>query len=423
MPLPHESRKVVVTRRNVRRLAIAKQHLSGKLPSKPDTETILNVFRDLGCVQIDPINAVAPSHLIVLWSRLGDFDRTKLDKLLWQDKKLFEYWAHQSSIVLTEDYPLYYYMMRNYPRAFVRPWGPAWSERVERWLDANQDLRNQVLKELKERGPLLSRQFEDKSRAKRPRSGWSSGGDVSRMLFNLFFKGEVMVAGRQCNQKLWDLSERFLPGWVSKKEMTEDEVEYEAVQRALRALGTANASEISYHFLRGRYRNLKETLKRLEAESKIRQVQVAGGRLGTGERYIHAQDRQLLELLESDRWQPRVSLLSPFDNLICDRTRTKLLFDFDYTAEIYTPESKRKYGYYVLPLLYGDSFIGRVDPLMDRKNEKLLINAVHAEPNAPRDKSVAEEVGETIRKLSRFLGAKEVVYSRRVPRFWKTVLH
>ncbi len=214
---------------------MAKQHLSGELPNKPNAETILNVFRDLGCVQVDPISAIAPSHLIVLWSRLGNFDQTELDRLVWQDKRLFEYWAHQASIVLMEDYPLYYSMMRNYPQTFVKPWGSAWSQRVQRWLDAHQDLRDHVLKELKERGPLPSRQFEDKSRTNRPRSGWSSGGDVSQMLFNFFFKGEVMVAGRQGNQKLWDLSERFLPGWVPKKEMT-------AVQRALRALGVANAS-------------------------------------------------------------------------------------------------------------------------------------------------------------------------------------
>ncbi len=413
----------MVTRENVRRLAVTKQHLSGELPNKPDAETILNIFRDLGCVQVDPISAVAPSHLIVLWSRLGNFDQTELDRLLWQDKRLFEYWAHQASIVLMEDYPLYCHMMRNYPQNFVKPWGSAWGQRVQRWLNAHQELRRRVLKELKERGPLLSRQFEDKSRTKRPRSGWSSGGEVSSMLFNLFFKGEVMVAGRQGNQKLWDLSERFLPKWVSKKEMTEEEVEYEAVQRSLRALGTANTSEISYHFLRGRYRNLNGTLKRLEAESKIRPVQVSGGPFGTGDRYIHVQDLQLLESLNSDRWQPRVSLLSPFDNLICDRARTKLLFDFDYTAEIYTPESKRKYGYYVLPILYGDRFIGRVDPLMDRKNEKLLINAVHVEPKAPKNKNVAEEIRDTIGALARFLGAKEVVYSKRIPGSWRKVLH
>ncbi len=413
----------MTTGENVRRLAVTKQHLTGKLPDKPNAENILEVVRDLGCIQLDPINAVAPSHLIVLWSRLGNFEKSELDRLLSRDRKLFEYWAHQASLVLMEDYPLYYSMMRGYPETFVKPWGPAWRQRVRRWMNENLDLRTYVLRELKLRGPLLSRQFEDKSRARRRGSGWGSWSEVSRMLFHLFFKGEVMVAGRQGNQKLWDLSERFLPGWVSKKELSEDEVEYEATQRALRALGIANAAEISYHFLRGRYRNLKATLKRLEADSKIYQVDVAGGPIGKGERYIHAEDLQLLEELNSNGWQPRISLLSPFDNLICDRTRTKLLFNFDFTTEIYTARSQRKYGYYVLPILYGDRFIGRIDPLMDRKNESLLINAVHAESNAPKDKNLSKEIKATIERLSEFLEAREVIYSKRVPKFWRSSLH
>src|SRR5437879_12342046 len=94
--------------------------------------------------------------------------------------------------------------------------------------------------------------------------------------------------------------------------------------------------------------------------------------MGRGERYIHRNDVQILEEMDSDTWDPRVSLLSAFDNLIFDRTRTKLLFNFDYLTEIYTPENNRKYGYYVLPILYGDKFIGRLDPWMDRKNERLL---------------------------------------------------
>ncbi len=413
----------MTTLKNVRRLAVAKQHLAGKLPSKPDANAILEVARDLGCVQLDPISAVAPSHLIVLWSRLGNFEKSDLERLLWRDRKLFEYWAHQQSIVLMEDYPLYYTMMRSYPDTFVKPWGSAFSQRVNRWMDANLDLRNYVLRELKQKGPLHSRQFEDKARTKRHGSGWGSSSEISRMLFNLFFKGEVMVVGRQGNQKLWDLSERFLPPWVSKKYLSDEEVEYEAVQRSLRALGTANAQEISFHFLRGRYRNLKATLKRLHAESKIHEVDIADGPVGKGERYVYSKDIPLLEKLGSDDWQPRVSLLSPFDNLICNRTRTKLLFDFDFTSEIYTPSSKRKYGYYVLPILYGDRFIGRIDPLMDRKKERLLINSVHAEPSAPRDKRVSEEIRESIEQLSEFLGARDVVYSRRVPKFWQNSLH
>jgi uncharacterized protein YcaQ len=109
-------------------------------------------------------------------------------------------------------------------------------------------------------------------------------------------------------------------------------------------------------------------------------------------------------------------LLSPFDNRICDRTRTKLLFNFDYTTEVYTPQHKRKYGYYVLPILYGDKLIGRLDPFTDRKKRKLLIKAVHGERKAPTDKSVALEIRATVEDLSGFLGAKEVEFSSKVPR-------
>jgi uncharacterized protein YcaQ len=416
-------KKITTTLENARRLAVAKQHLAGKRSERPSSDEILELIRNLGCLQLDPISAVAPSHLIVLWSRLGAFDTSELDKLLWSEKKLFEYWAHQASIVLMEDYPLYYYMMRGYPDVFLRSLGPVWRARVKKWLGKNSDLRDYVLTELKQKGPLLSRQFEDKTRAKPRGFGWSSWSDVSRMLSHLYFKGEVMVVGRLGKQKLWDISERFLPSWVPRKELSEQEVQYEAVQRSLRALGTANESEISWHFLRGRYRNLKDTLKQLEAESKIQTVDIADGPLGKGARYIHSRDLQLLDELDSGNWEPRVSLLSPFDNLFCDRARTKLLFNFDYTIEIYTPQNKRKYGYYVLPILYGDKFIGRIDPLMDRKNEKLLIKAVYAEPDAPKNKDVSREIRDSVEQLSEFLGAKEIVYSRKVPRYWHSHLH
>jgi uncharacterized protein len=414
--------KISTTLQNARRLAITKQHLSGRLPRNPDAENILEVFRDLGCIQLDPISTVAPSHLIVLWSRLGNFDKSQLDQLLWQDKRIFEYWAHQSSLVLMEDYPLYYSMMRGFPESFAKPWGPSWAKRNRLWMTKHADLKEYVLRELSQKGPLLSRQFEESSSTRRHGSGWGSSSELSWMLMNLLFRGEVMVVGRQGNQKLWGLTEQFLPRWVSKGELSLDEVEQEAVQRSIRALGIANASEIDYHFLRGRYRNLKSTLRRLLDESIIHPVQIDGGPVGKGERYIHTEDMALLKELESDGWQPRVSLLSPFDNLICDRKRTKLLFDFDFAVEIYTPSHKRKYGYYVLPILYGDKFIGRIDPLMDRKNRKLLVKAVHAEPKAPRGPEISNGIAKTIEDLSQFLGAEEVVYSKRVPRFWRDAL-
>jgi uncharacterized protein len=412
--------RITTTLQNARRLTITKQHLSGKLPRKPDADSILEVFRDIGCIQLDPISTVAPSHLIVLWSRLGNFDKSQLDKLLWRDKKIFEYWAHQASLVLMEDYPLYYSVMRDYPESFV--WGGVWKERVRRWWNEHSSLRSFVLRELEQKGPVPSRQFEDDSRVRAPRSGWGSQGNVSRMLFHLQLKGEVMVVGRQGNQKLWGLSEKFLPRWASKKHLTADEVEHEAVQRAVRALGTASPSEIKYYFLRGRYRNLKATVERLLEESKILHVKIDSGLVGKGERYIHIEDVPLLNDLESDNWQPRISLLSPFDNLICDRKRTRSLFNFDYSIEIYTPSHKRRYGYYVLPILYGDRLIGRIDPMMDRKSKKLLVKAVHAEPKAPRGAEVSKEIAKAIEDLSQFLGAEQVVYSKRVPRFWRDSL-
>jgi uncharacterized protein len=416
------TRRIKATLENVRRLAVTKQHLAGKLPTKPSADNILRVFRDLGCIQLDPISAVAPSHLIVLWSRIGNFDKTHLERLLWSDRKIFEYWAHQASLVLMEDYPLYHPMMRGFPQTFAKGWGPGWTERNFQWITSHNDLRDYVLGELKTKGALLSRQFEDKTRRKPRGSGWGSSSDVSRMLSNLFFRGDVMVVGRQGNQKLWDLSERFLPRWVSKKVLAADEIEYEAVQRSIRALGTATASEIDYHFLRGRYHHLNSTLKQLVDESRIYPVDIEDSGIGKGERYIHAKDITLLSELETGGWQPRISLLSPFDNLICDRTRTKLLFNFDFTVEIYTPSHKRKYGYYVLPILYGDKLVGRIDPLMNRKEEQLQIKAVHAEPSAPRDQTFARKLRDVIEQFSGFLGAKEVVYSKKVPTIWRSSL-
>src|SRR2546422_6337361 len=156
-------KRIATTLENARRLAITKQHLAGNKPSKPSSKDILELTRSIGCLQLDPITAVAPSHQIVLWSRLGNYDTSHLDNLLWNEKKLFEYWAHQASIVLIEDYPLYYSLMRRHPDVLVRP-GSVWRQRIDKFLNANTKLRDHILSELRKKGPLLSRQFEDEAR-------------------------------------------------------------------------------------------------------------------------------------------------------------------------------------------------------------------------------------------------------------------
>ena len=404
---------------DARRLAIAKQHLGGRTRGEVSQESILSVIRDLGCLQLDPINAVAPSHVIVLWSRLGKFRLSDLDSLLWDKRMLFEYWAHQASIVAMDDYPLYYSMMRGYPDSFPKPWGAKWRSAVRRWLAAHTELRRKMLKEL-ERGPLLLGQFEDHAQTRKG-SGWGSRSDVSSMLFHLQMSGVVMVVGHEGNQKLWGLAREFLPSWASKENLTEEEVEHAAVQRAILALGVASPAEISSHFLRGRYRNLKATLARLAGESKIRRARVAG--MESDERYVHSDDIGLLGSLDSDRREPQLALLSPFDNLICDRGRTRKIFGFEYTSEIYVPASRRRFGYYVLPILWGDRFVGRIDPRFDRRTERLVVNSIHREPGIPEAGEVPRRLKDKVEELADFLGARGIEYSRIVPAALRSALH
>jgi uncharacterized protein len=412
------SQGITASPRAVRRLAVTKQHLSGKVGRPPNSRSLLRLVRDLGCVQLDPLNVVAPSHLLVLWSRLGPFDPADLETLLWKDRSLFEYWGHQASIVVTEDYPLYYGMMRRLPGSTPRDWTERSVKKDDRWLRVHSELREYVLRELKERGPLLSRQFRHPTASKRRGAGWSSSGDLPSVLQLLFLRGEVMVAGRFGRQRMWDLPERCLPTWVARIERTVEEVQYEAVQRALRSLGVASAVEIRYHFLRNRYPHLSKTIERLVGESKLLRVESAAGS-GSPERYIHTKDLPLLETVESDDWQARTTLLSPFDNLICDRARTERVFDFRFRFEAYVPPADRQFGPYVLSILHGDRLIGRIDPLLDRKKKRLLIKSVHAEKNAPKEREVARGIGEAVDGLASFLGVTTVEYTAHVPSDWR----
>ncbi|GEM_PF-1515574 len=410
---------ISTTLENVRRLAVTKQHLAGELPAKATSDHILSVVRDLGYVQWDPVPTIAPSHIISLWSRIGDFRVSDLDRLLWDERRLFQHWAPVAMIVLTEDYPLYYSLMSRYPESLSGSWG-IHMVRARKFLKARAELRRRILNQLK-KGPLTLTQFEDYARTKRSPDGWSSGSEVSNMLFHMHMSGDVMVVRHQGNQNVWGLSEQFLPKWAKRKALTEEEFALQSAQRAIRALGTASAPEINYYFVRGRYQNLKKTVERLLEESLIRRVQVE--ELGAkDERYIHDEDVKLLESMGSDSWQPRMSLLAPFDNLICGRDRTNRIFSFDYVHEQFLPAAKRKFGTFVLPILWGERLIGRADMLMDKKNEKLLVKSLYAEHGAPHEREVAAKIGETMENLASFLGAKEVAYTFRVPPAWRSSL-
>ncbi len=403
----------------VRRLAVTKQRLAGPRPH-PDAEGIIEAVRDLGCVQIDPVSVVAPSHLLVLWSRLGRFDTAELDRLLWEERRLFQGWAQATSILPMDEYPTFACMMRGWGKG-----DSSWERRASAWLDANEGLRRHVLEQIGSRGPLSVSAIEDRAAEGWRSTGWTDSRNVSQMLYFLWAMGEIMVAGRSGGKKLWELTGRFLPDWAPRDELSWEEIAPRITQRSLKALGVATEGQIRKHYVRNCYPRLPEVLGELESEGAIERVDVMGSegrRALRGTWYVHAEDFPLLDRLEEGDWGHRTTLLSPFDNLISDRRRTRQVFGFQYGLELYTPKEKRRYGAYVMPILRGGRLIGRIDPKMDRGQETLNINAVYAEPDAPMDVDTASEVAAAIDDLMIFLGAEEVVYGDRIPEGWRGAL-
>ncbi|MFF7338392.1 winged helix-turn-helix domain-containing protein [Streptomyces sp. NPDC008163] len=380
----------------------------------PDLEGMRRVLRSLRCLQLDPINAVAPSHQLVLWSRLGAYERSDLEALLWRERWLFEYWAHAASIVLTDDFAIHRATMRQYPRAMSN-----YGRRVAAWMEANEGLRSHIMERLKTSGATRGDGFEDVAVQPWASSGWTAGRNVERMLDILWLQGHVTVAGRAGRARVWDLTERCLPEAVAAEEAKDEEVVRTAAECALKALGVARAADISRHFTRDRYPGLEAALSELEHSGAVLRVEPSGfGR--SGERwYVHRDRLAVLEGVMGKDWLPRTVMLSPFDNLICDRQRTSLLWDFDFRNEMYVPKAKRQYGYYLMPILHGERLIGRVAPRMDRRRKVLKLEGVFAEPDAPGGAAVEEGIGQALKDLAKFAGAESVDIEGPVPMGWR----
>jgi len=398
-----------------RRLAITRQRLAG--PSgKPNADGILDVVRDLGCLQLDPTSVVAPSHQLVVFSRVGPYQRKHLDTLLWDERRLFEAWAHAASIVLTEHYPIHRWITRRYAAG---KW--SWTPRALAWVKANDALRRSILRQLREHGPLPSRAFEDASTVGWQSSGWTGNRNVGMMLAILWRSGRLMVAGRQGGQKLWDLPERCLPAWTPMTRLSEPAIVRWAAEISLRGLGVGRAADIGHHFISGHYPNLASGLLALEKQRRIVRLKVEDtDRAWPATWYVHADDLELLDRIEAGDWRPRTTLLSPFDNFLHERARTRLMFGLDFKLEIYVPALERQYGYYVMPVLHGDRLVARVDPAFDRNSKRLSIRAISTEPGC-EDASIARSTKDAIAQLGAFVGASAIDYDR-VPSRWRRTL-
>ena len=402
----------------IRRLAVVKQGLGRAHSRRASKDSILSLVRDLAYVQWDPVSIVAPSHILSIWARLGDFRLSELNELLWEDRKLVQHWIPFAAIVLTEDYPIYGSFMHRYPESLSDGWGRQRAQARE-FLASHASLQRKILRSLRD-GPRTVDQFEDHARTRRHEGGWGSASDVSLMLGYLLMKGQVMIAGHDGAQSVWGLVRTELPRWADKDVLSTMEAECSAAERAIRALGTATPREIELHYLRGCYLDLPGTLSRLFDRSLVRRVAVEEPAGQSEERYVHDRDVSLLESLDSDFSERNVSLLPPFDNMVYSRQRLGRLFGFDYVREQFLPKDKRRFGTYVLPILWGDRLIGRIDARLDKDTARLLIHAIYAEKGAPMDRAVAIAIAEKIAGLANFLGARDVVYTSRVPARWRT---
>jgi hypothetical protein len=292
-----------------RRIAVRSQLLDGS------AESVLDTVRRLGFLQIDPISSVAPPQYLVLWSRLGGYDRAELDRLLWEERKLVEWRAFIWPI---EDLPFLLARMR---LSVSRP-------RTD-FVKENAAFRRYVLRELDRRGPLLSRDIETHtSRKGADRHDWWGSRQMGLMLEVLGARGEVAIVGRRGGQRVWDIAERWYP-----------------------ETGRVSLREAEAYFAEKRFRSL-------------------GVKLERGKLLVHP------EANTDPVPATRTTILSPFDRLIHDRARTEALWDFHYRLEMYVPVAKREYGYYVLPILRGDRLVGRIEPVYDRKTRELTVKGV-----------------------------------------------
>ncbi len=380
-----------------RRLAVVGQRLS-----LPRPRTIEDVVRDLFAVQLDPTSSVARTEHLVLWSRLGRRYRpAQLEKLLWRDKALFEYRAY---IVPTADYGLHREAMRMFAKA-----DGGRARYVGRWLEANKAFRRHVLTRLRRDGPLRTRDIEN-----RVAEGWQTGGwndannDTAMMLEALWRRGEVMIVGRDGQERIWDLAERRVP--VAEPRRPARAIAREVLDRQLRAAGVEQISRFGFlHGSQSRPVGWERALAELVRDDVVVPARIEGVR---GDWYAHAD-------VLSKRFRPRTALLSPFDKLIHDRARTEKLWGFRYKLEIYVPPAKREFGYYVLPILAEDRLVGRLDPTFDRSDGVLRVRAVWAEPDAPAQAGPA--IAAEIEDLGAWLRAARVEMGE-VPGIWRRPL-
>jgi uncharacterized protein len=375
-----------------RRIALAAQGFAWPRPRRVTIRDLARTIRRLGLVQLDYVNVLVPSHYQVPFSRLGRYDRTLLDRLVYGSGEFTEHWAHEASIVPTETWPLLRYRRDEHR---VRPWG------FEKFLRRNPGYVSRVLEEVRSRGPLRADELPRFAGASHElEHAWFKS--VPRAVLEAHFgRGALAIAAREADfARRYDLAERVVPTEHHSRAVEREEGQRQLLLQAARAHGVGTAADLADYF-RMPVGQARPRLAELVASGALREARVEGWREAA--------------VLHPETQPARIeahSLLSPFDPLVWFRPRTRKLFGFDYRFEIFVPSAKRRWGAYVLPFLLGDRLVARVDLKSDRAGRRLFVVGAWLEPEAD-GAAVAPALAAELREWAAWLGLDRVAIGRR----------
>ncbi len=362
---------------------------------------VSQVLQQLAYVQIDTLSVVERAHHHTLWNRIPNYKKAFLDDAV-ERGEAFEYWFHAAAYLPMQDYRFALPRMNGIRRG-ESPW----------YKDVDPKVMGHVLERISEEGPLKGRDFESE---KKNKGSWWNWKPSKKALEKLYMQGDLMISKRVGMEKIYDLRERVLPSGLDNTEPTLLEFAEYLVDASLKAHGFTTIKQIA-HLRKGALlkKLITEVLNRKIEEKEIVELEIEGMPLI----YLQA---NLMELSFSAP-PKKVRILSPFDNAIIHRDRLEYLFDFDYRIECYTPVDKRQFGYFCLPILYGDSFVGRVDCKAHRDRQTLELIQLHIEPSAKLSAALLDTLIREIKKFVRFNNCNTVQLTKVSPsKFSKEIL-
>ncbi len=367
----------------LRRLVVNAQGYASRQRTATTTE-VEGAVRRLSCIQLDSISVVERSHRIALSTRVGAYPRETVSRLL-RHGRVFEYWAHEACLLPAEDWPLF--------RPAMADGGRPWWSHVER---THRHLREEILERIRVEGPLASRDFDGTAE-----KGMWERKPAKAMLDRLWNHGEVVIAGRRSFQRVYDLPERVLPRAVLEAPVpAEEERLRELALRAVTARGALTDAGVVEHWrLKGGTKRLRPALDALVADGRLERLAVEDG----GANVVVPPGTDL------DPPRPTASvLLSPFDNLLWDRPFARRVLGFDHLIEVYKRPHERRYGYYVLPLLWRDRIVGRADLKAERSEGTLVVKAFHRETGVRQSAALEDALDRALDRLRRTIGLRHV---------------